>query len=295
MKYLLCLSFIVAALTLSVYAAEVADFDGDGRTDLSVFRPSEGMWYVDGGSRGFQATQWGHVIDTVTPGDFDGDGKTDWAVYRAMASLPFFCVLRSSDFTARFFYFGLPTDTSVIGDYDGDLRSDFAVYRQSNNTWYIAKSSDGQFLTFRNVSGGRPATGDFDGDGKTDIANYPGSEWFILRSSTNYTLMVLLTIGGAQDRTAAADYDGDGKTDAAIYNPTTGTWVIRYSSNGTTANIRWGISTDRAVPGDYDGDGLADVAIYRDGTWWLLQSRDGIVSRQFGLSGDIPIPNRYLP
>lgn len=293
MKNFFCVSFIVAAIAMSAHAAEVADFDGDGRSDLSVFRPSEGNWYANRSSLGFQAVHWGSPIDIVTPGDFDGDGITDWAVFRAMASLPDFCVLRSSDLTVRFYTWGLPADKPVVADYDGDLRDDIAVYRQSNNRWYVYRSSNGSLLSFANVSNGRPVTGDFDGDGRADFCNYIGGEWFVARSSMNYQITVIPAGGGGQDRPVAADYDGDGKTDAATFLPSTGTWFVRYSAGGTST-VRWGISTDIPTPGDYDGDGLADIAVYRDGTWWLLQSRDGIAALQFGLGTDIPIPNRYL-
>ncbi len=296
MKNLWFAFFLVGAGAMSSFAG-VADFDGDGRTDLSVFRPSEGIWYVNRSTLGFTAIRWGISTDTPVPGDFDGDGKTDAAVFRPMSdgSLPDFYVLRSSDSTVIYASWGLPGDAPVVADYDGDLRSDFAVWRQSNNRWYVLKSSDGSLQSFANNSNGRPCPGDFDGDGRADFCNYMGGEWFVARSSLSYQLTVIPVGGGGQDRPVAADYDGDHKTDAAVYFFNIGTWSIRYSSTGQSANIRWGISTDVPVPGDYDGDGKADVAIYRDGTWWLLQSRDGIVAHQFGLSSDVPIPNRYLP
>ena len=61
----------------------VSDFDGDGRTDISVFRPSDGTWYVmQSGSNTFRAQQFGASGDKIVPGDYDGDGRTDIAVYR---------------------------------------------------------------------------------------------------------------------------------------------------------------------------------------------------------------------
>ena len=59
------------------------DYDGDGRTDSAVFRPSTGMWYVrDLVTNTVLFYQWGLDGDTPVPGDFDGDRKTDIAVFR---------------------------------------------------------------------------------------------------------------------------------------------------------------------------------------------------------------------
>ena len=56
----------------------VADFDGNGATDVSVYRPSTGVWYV----RNQFSVTWGVSTDIPVPGDYNGDGKTDVAVYR---------------------------------------------------------------------------------------------------------------------------------------------------------------------------------------------------------------------
>jgi hypothetical protein len=61
----------------------VSDFDGDGRSDVSVWRESAGAWYSTNSSDGSQAArQFGSAGDQIVPGDFDGDGRTDYAVFR---------------------------------------------------------------------------------------------------------------------------------------------------------------------------------------------------------------------
>ena len=137
---------LYAAVRVSVNRSSPADFDGDGRTDLSVFRPSDGTWYVMlSGSNTFRAQQFGTSGDRIVPGDYDGDGRTDFAVFRQTAQNGIWYVLRSSDNSVSAVTWGLPTDKPVPGDYDGDGKTDIAVYR--NGTWYIVQSSNGQFTT----------------------------------------------------------------------------------------------------------------------------------------------------
>jgi hypothetical protein len=59
------------------------DFDADGETDLAVWRPVEGNWYIVFSSTGtWTVTQWGLPGDIPVPADYDGDGETDFAVWR---------------------------------------------------------------------------------------------------------------------------------------------------------------------------------------------------------------------
>jgi N-acetylneuraminic acid mutarotase len=271
------------------------DFDGDGKTDVSVFRPADGTWYLNRSTAGFASLRWGVSTDEIAPADYDGDGKTDLGVFRPTAdpALPDFYVLNSSNFSFSAYSWGLVSDVSVVNDYDGDARDDIAVYRSSNRTWYVLKSSDGGLQTFTGSSGAAPVSGDFDGDGKGDFTIFQSGEWFIAQSSMNYQLSIA-GFGLPTDRLVPCDYDGDGKDNLAVFRPSTGTWHIRRPDQGTTT-VQWGISTDVPTPGDYDGDGRCDVAVYRDGTWWINRSTAGVFVTRFGLGGDRPVPNRYLP
>ena len=133
---------LYSAVRVSVNRSSTADFDGDGRTDISVFRPSDGTWYVmQSGSNTFRATQFGTNGDKIVPGDYDGDGRTDFAVFRQTPQNGIWYVLRSSDNAFRAVNWGLNTDKPVPGDYDGDGKTDIAVYR--NGIWYILQSSNG--------------------------------------------------------------------------------------------------------------------------------------------------------
>jgi len=267
-----------------------ADFDGDGKTDLSVFRPSEGNWYLNRSTAGFAVANWGLASDITAPGDFDGDNKTDMAIFRPSSGTWY--VLRSTDSGASIFNFGSNGDVPVVGDYDGDGKADAAVFRPSNNVWYILNSGGGTTISAFGAAGDVPVRGDYNGDGKTDIAIWRAStaQWWIANSGGAITVA---NFGITTDKPVPADYDGDNKDDVAVYRD--GIWYILRSSNGAVDFINFGLSTDIPVPGDYDGDGKDDTAVYRNGTWWLNRSTAGVASAAFGLSTDTAIPSKYIP
>ena len=60
-----------------------ADFDGDGKTDIAIFRPGENLWVIAQSSDGkIVYRTWGTAGDIPVPADYDGDGRADLAVFR---------------------------------------------------------------------------------------------------------------------------------------------------------------------------------------------------------------------
>jgi hypothetical protein len=276
------------------------DFDGDGRADISVFRPSDRNWYLNRSSQGFAAVQWGIATDKIAPADYDGDGKTDVAVWRE-GSLANFYVLNSGNNTVRIEQFGQTGDVLTVGDWDGDGKADPAVYRDSavgaQSYFYYRGSNNNpnRNVTFLpwGTTGDKPQLGDFDNDGKTDLAVFRSSNntWYIRQSSDSQIRYE--NWGLATDKFVPADYDGDGKTDLAVFR--NGTWYIRNSSNNQPQIINFGINSDAPVPADYDGDGKSDIAVFRGGTWYLRQSTSGVSIQQFGFGTDKPVPAAFIP
>jgi Tol biopolymer transport system component len=264
-------------------AINVADFDGDGRSDVSVFRPSSGIWYIDRSSEGFTAAQFGFASDALTPADFDGDGKTDISIFRDGT----WWTLGSSDLIVRAYQFGQAGDIPVPSDYTGDGRDEIAVYR--NGEWWSDDLSNGHWsFSYWGTPTDRPVVADYDGDGHADPAVYRDGTWHLLRSTLGPGAG---QFGLPNDTPVPADYDGDGKTDLAVFR--NGTWYVLRSTNGFTA-FTWGVGTDVPVPADYDGDGKSDAAIFRDGQWWMLGSTSGVVFQPFGQAADRPLQAAFL-
>jgi hypothetical protein len=271
-----------------------ADFDGDGKTDISVYRPDSGYWYILNSSNGgFGAMPFGNGTDIIAPGDYDGDGKTDYAVFRP-AEGNWFLLTKAGVFSAR--HFGSTGDIPVPSDFNGDGKTDMAVFRPSDGVWYIAHSDSlGTYnFTAFGTTGDKPVQADYDGDGKTDIAVYRPADgnWYVLRSTDGEFTGTHFGIGS--DRPAQGDYDGDGKADPAVFR--NGDWYILNSTTGYYG-IHFGLTGDIPSTGDFDGDSKADVAVYRpsDTTWYILQSQNGFFALTFGLAVDRPVPNAYLP
>ena len=267
-----------------------SNFDADGKSDIAVFRPSNGVWYSMNSTDGnLTALNFGASGDVIVPGDYDGDGKSDYAVWRPSNGTWY---IQQSQLGFTGIAFGANGDIPVVGDYDGDLKSDIAVFRPSNGTWYIQGSSSGFSGTAFGAMGDKIAQGDYDGDAKTDIAVYRPSNgtWYIQQSTAGFTG---IAFGVAEDKPVQADYDGDGKTDVAVFRPSNGTWYLLRSRDGFSGTL-FGVGTDKPVPADYDGDGKVDIAVVRNGTWYLLQSSAGFKGVAFGASDDVPIPSGFL-
>jgi putative transposon-encoded protein len=281
--------YLCSAVNVTPHAR--ADFDGDGKTDLSVFRPSEGNWYLNRSTDGFAVTTFGSSTDTPVPADYDGDGKTDIAIFRPDAddSHPDYWVLQSSNLVLVGYSWGLAGDIPLIGDYDGDGKADPALYRGGG--WYIRLSGGGSIITVYGPAG-VPIAGDFNGDGKTELGVYHSGIWTYAPTGNGFSINVAW--GTAGDILVPADYDGDGKTDLSVFRPSNGNWYILRSSGGSTVTS-FGTAGDVPVPGDYDGDGKDDLAIYRDGIWWVNRSTGGIVVTGFGTGSDKPLPRTYIP
>jgi hypothetical protein len=249
---------------IPIFIFDGHDFNGDGSSDASVFRPSEGRWYIkDVGSY-----KWGASEDIPVNGDYNGDGTTDIAAWRPSNG---WWYLKGIGGTS----WGTSGDIPVPGNYDGDVAetTDIAVWRPSNGRWYIKGIGGHTWGT----AGDIPVPGDYNGDGITDIAVWRPSNgrWYIKGIGGH-------TWGTLGDVPVPADYNGDGVTDIAVWRSSNSRWYIK----GIGVHI-WGGVGDIPVPGDYNGDGIIDIAVWRpsNGRWYIK----GIGGYLWGTFGDIAL------
>lgn len=267
-----CYQFLQFGISTDFFVP--ADYDGDGKADIAVWRPGTqaNFFILQSGTNTVRIDPFGQTGDNPTVvADYTGDGKADPAVYRPGASAG----------AQSFFYY----------------RASSGVF--SGGTVYEPWGLNGDF----------PAPGDFDGDGKADfmVQRNGGSGQAIFFLRTNTTNVVSnFRFGTPTDLIVPGDYDGDGKTDIAVVRGISGNiaWFVRKSSappapSETGYVTTFGLSaSDFPTPGDYDGDGKSDIAVWRPNAdptqcfFFVLGSNTGsLITKEWGQNGDYPVAN----
>ncbi len=268
------------------------DFDGDGKDDVAVWRNDEAAFYItQSSSNSVRIIHFGQPGDVPVIEDYDGDGKDDLSVWRAPAAADgagqatgfFIASLNNPNNNITYVPFGMrygtaadQVDRPYPGDFDGDGKADFRVQRRAD-TSVVTADTQSIFITMLAANGAvsyeryglmsdRTMPGDYDGDGKTDLAvgrgyNDPAGNttWYVRHTSgiADYGVVFGRGLGFAQ-----GDYDGDGKTDIGYFMPGSaiaepGFWFIS-SETGVANFFQWG------APSGNDGAGDSPVVGYNN-------------------------------
>jgi hypothetical protein len=233
------------------------DYDGDGKADLCIFRPSTNTWWILRSSDGVTVeAPFGASGDKLVPADYDGDGKTDIAVWRPSDYNWYIKLSSTGSMTVA--SFGTAGDKPVPADYDGDGKTDLAIWRDTISApeFWVFRSSNYQAFAFQmGLAGDEPVIGDYDGDGKSDFAlRRPSTNyWYINHSSTGSTGSVQwgLTSDIAVPGRYISSLDNDTKTDIAVWRPSSGSWYIIRSSDGGWYGVQFGLNGDIPVPANW--------------------------------------------
>ena len=132
MKRMLTITMVLAGLIflMGLESLMAADFDGDSRDDVAIFRPSSGLWAV----RGVTRVYFGSSGDAARPGDYNGDGISDIAVFRPASGL---WAVRG----VTRVYFGGSSDTPLQGG-GGQRLYDYVVKSGDGDDLVAALESD---------------------------------------------------------------------------------------------------------------------------------------------------------
>jgi hypothetical protein len=275
-----------------------ADYDSDGKTDFSVYRPAEGIWYIWSSAAQRMLTQrWGTSGDVPLVGSLTGSGVNEYTIYRPSSGTWYHRPVCCSD---TYLTFGTSEDIPVPAQYGGGEGTNFAVFRPSNGIWYIYYTNDNISYRHFGLDGDVPVPGHYSPDAFADLAVFRPSNgtWYILKRKSNSPVedvFAAVRFGQAGDKPVPADYDGDGLLDIAVFRPATGEWFVLRSSDGQYTVAHFGLAGDIPTTGDFNGDGRADYAVFRPSAgMWFVARPNGVPAQDFdvfwfGQNGDIPV------
>ena len=276
-------------------------------TNVGVFRPSNGNWFLETNKTGIVvsgfAFHFGKTGDNPIVGDWYGAGVTNVGIFRPSNGNWFLENSRTGTVN-KTFHFGTTGDIPIVGDWYGTGVTNVGIFRPSNGNWFLENSGTGTVnKTFHfGTSGDIPVVGDWNGAGRTDVGVFRPSTggWFL---ETNKTGIVVsgfaFHFGKTGDIPIVGDWYGTGRTDVGVFRPSNGNWFLENSRTGTVnKTFHFGTTGDIPIVGDWYGTGNTDVGVFRpsNGNWYLENSKTGTVNKtfHFGTTNDTPVVGEWI-
>ncbi len=180
-----------------------------------------------------------------------------------------------------------------------------AFYSYSSPGFGSITTPRGSQLIVTQFKANMPVSGDYDGDGKSDIAaELSANALFAYRKSngTGDSVQQFGQAGLGKSIPVSGDFDGDGKADVAIYIATLGEYAYRPSSGGADVIVPFGpagIGASIPAPGDYFGTGVTAMAVYIPSQGnFAIRGPNGVGNELIpfgtrGIGASIPVPGDY--
>lgn len=312
-----------ATVSATSPTATVSDFTGDGRDDIATFIGPETAVAPSEGDTFGAAQQWSTDLadngEVPMAGDFDGDGITDVVTF---AGGPVDVSLSDGTTfgpTRRWHdHFGLVGQQVTVGDVNGDGMDDIIAFTGGTAADVYVALSDGQRFGFAQkwhdhfaVGDERPAAGDFDGDGRSDIVTFAddGRVSVSLSDGSRFVQDAWQWhshFGLRGEIPAVGDFNGDGMDDLVVFlRGDSGDVYVSLSTGDTFVedDQKWSdyfsVNSEWPGVGDFNGDGRSDVVTFtRGGEAKVYVSRsDGTAFEpgaewhgHFAAGEEVPIP-----
>jgi hypothetical protein len=223
--------------------------------------------------------------------------------------------------TLGLFGLGLTGAIPVVGDWNGDGKAEIAVFVAG--VWYLDRNGNGRWdgegtdvrgefgLGFPNAV---PVTGDWNGDGITEIGLYSSGSWY-LDKNRNWSwddqpgdTQYAFGYGLPNAVPVTGDWNGDGITEIGVYS--NGNWYLDMNGNGhwdgtpTDTSGVFGLGLPNVVPvtGDWNSDGITEIGVYANGNWYLDKNKswawdgtptDTFSDFGFGLPNMVPVVGNW--
>lgn len=285
----------------SPYAVALADFDGDGKTDMCSANYTSGNVSVLRSTTVSGALSFNYKIDfpagtqlsTIAAGDVDGDGKPDIVVNNGLSSISILLNTSTGSGIISFapassYLAGTGVSSIAIGDIDGDGKTDivagvsflpgFTVFRNTGSPGSLSFAGNVNFLA--NTASNTVCISDIDGDNKPDIiltnqgaGNFSSFRNISTAGTISFAARIDIATGSGPGAMKTGDLDGDGKTDVVIANHNDGTISI-FRNTSSVGSISYAPKVDSVAGetfslesltiGDLNGDARPDIAVV---TW----------------------------